>query len=88
MYNRDKPVNSSILDLRSCIDGSYDAQFVILSDDQDEVFEYTFIECLLLMGNFRKFFSSSTCAFDGLIIVYTKAFSLWKRQKSYHRGPY
>ena len=63
-----------------------------LSGDQNEVFEYLFQQSLLLTAYFRKcnvkrfFFSLSTFDFYGLIIVYTKAFSLWRRQKYLHKG--
>ena len=67
----------------------YGSHFESLSGDQNEVFEYLALQSLLLTANFRKsnhqkiFFSFSTFDFHGLIIVYTKAFSLWRRQK-YH----
>ena len=58
----------------------YGSQFMTLSDDRNEVFEYPVLQSLLLTANFRKsnrqkfFFSFLTFDFDGLIIVYTKAF--------------
>ena len=63
-----------------------------LLGDQNEVFQYLVLQSLLLTAYFRKsngqkiFFSFSTFDFYGLIIVYTKAFSLWRRQKYLHRG--
>ena len=69
----------------------YSSQFVTLSGDQNEVFEYPVLQSLLFIANFRKsnrhkifFFSFTTVDFYGLIIVYSKTFSLWKRQKYYY----
>ena len=65
---------------------------VTLSGDKNEVFKYLVLQSLLLTANFWKsnrqkiFFSFSTFDFYGLIIVYIKAFSLWRRQKYHHTG--
>ena len=69
----------------------YGSQFVTLSGDQNEVFEYLVLQSLLLTANFMKsncqkiFFSYWTFDFYGFIIVYNKAFSLWRRQKYHQR---
>ena len=62
-----------------------------LSGDQIEVFNYLVLQSLLLMAYLRKsnrqkifFFQHSN--FTVLIIVYSKAFSLWRWQKYHHRG--
>ena len=58
----------------------YSFQFVTLSGDQNEVFEYLVLQSLLLTALFqeiptvKRFFSFSTFDFYGLNIVYTKAF--------------
>ena len=63
-----------------------------LSGDHNEVFKSLVLQSLLLTANLRKsnrqkiFFSFSTFDFYGLIVVYTKTFSLWRRQKYQHRG--
>ena len=63
----------------------YGSQFVTLSGDQNEVFQYLILQSLLLTAYLRKshrhFFSFSIFDFYGLIIVNAKAFSLWRRQK-------
>ena len=70
----------------------YGSQFVTLSGDRNEVFEYLVLQSLLSTANFRKsnrqniFFSFWTFDFYGFIIVHTKAFSLWRRQKYHQRG--
>ena len=70
----------------------YTAQFLTLSGDQNEVFKYLVLHSLLLTAYFTKsngqkiFFSFSTFDFYGLFIVYTKSFSLWRKQKYRHRG--
>ena len=57
-----------------------------LSGDQNEVFEYLVQQSFLLTAYFRKsnrqkiFFSYFNTDFYGLIIVYAKAFSFWRRQ--------
>ena len=62
----------------------YGSQFVTLSGDQNEVFEYQVLQSLLLtasLGNptVKRYFVFQHLTFYGLIIV--KAFSLWRKQK-------
>ena len=75
------------------------SQIVTLSGDQNEVFEseinidlrfeslVDFQRLISWNPRVKRIFSFSTFDFYGLINLYTKSFSLWRRQKFHHRTP-